>query len=99
MTSFRIFIGTYTREKSQGIYAVKIDAMTGRFSTPELAAKTSNPSYLTFSPRRDTLYAVSESDAMAAAFRVQLDRMHLEPLAGSQNVGGHAPCHLAVDHT
>jgi 6-phosphogluconolactonase len=99
MTSFRIFIGTYTRDKSQGIYSVQLDAATGGFTTPELAAKTANPSYLAFSPRRDSLYAVSESEAMAVAFRVQPDRTHLEPLSDSQNAGGHAPCHLSADHT
>jgi 6-phosphogluconolactonase len=99
MTSFRIFIGTYTRERSRGIYAIQLNASTGQFSTPELAAETPSPSYLTLSPRRDTLYAVSESEAMAVAFRVQPDRAHLEPFADSQNAGGTAPCHLAVDHT
>src|SRR5215217_4162140 len=99
MPSHRLFIGTYTRKGGKGIYSIELDSSTGALSAPQLAAETTNPSYIALSPDRATLYAVSESDAMAAAFRVAPDRKHLTPLPGPQAAGGKAPCHLMVDHT
>jgi 6-phosphogluconolactonase len=96
---FRLFIGTYTRAGGKGIYAIQLDPATGELSTPTVAAETSNPSYLALSPNRMTLFAVSEAEAMAAAFRVSSDRGHLTPLPGPQQAGGKAPCHLATDAT
>jgi 6-phosphogluconolactonase len=96
---FHLFIGTYTREGGKGIYALQLDPATGEFSRATVAAPTPNPSYLTLSPDRTTLYSVSEAEAMAAAFRVNPDRQQLSPLPGSQQAGGKAPCHLTTDAT
>ena len=96
---FRLFIGTYTRAGGKGIYTLQLDPNTGRFSSPTVAAETPNPSYLTLSPDHSTLYAVCEAEAMAAAFRVGRNSGELLPLPGSQQAGGKAPCHLAVDTT
>ncbi len=94
-----IFIGTYTRTTSQGIYAVRLDAATGALSAPVLAAATPNPSFLALSPGQEFLYAASESAAMAAAFATDLGAGTLRPLQAPQSSGGVAPCHLAVDPT
>ena len=94
-----IFLGTYTRTASKGIYAVRLDAATGALSTPVLAATTPNPSWITFTPDGKILYAVSESDSMAAAFRVDSAHGTLSPLQTPQSSGGAAPCHLVVDPT
>lgn len=99
MSSLPLFIGTYTRVSSKGIYAVSFDPAARSFSTPVLAAETANPSYLTLSPDGANLYAVSESHAMAAAFRIEPNRSRLTPFSGPQNAEGKAPCHLMVDHT
>jgi 6-phosphogluconolactonase len=98
-STHHLFIGTYTRESSKGIYALQLDATSGQLTSPTVAAETKSPSYLTLSPDRRFLYAVSESDAMAAAFAIELDRTRLTPLAASQSAGGKAPCHLAVDQS
>jgi 6-phosphogluconolactonase len=45
-----IYIGTYTAEKSKGIYLMRMDTQTGHFSQPELVAETSNPSFLAIHP-------------------------------------------------
>lgn len=94
-----IFIGTYTRTTSKGIYAVRLDPATGALSNPVLAAETPSPSFLAFTPDQKTLYAVSESDSMAAAYRADLAHGTLTPLQTPQSSGGAAPCHLAVDPT
>lgn len=97
--SFHLFIGTYTRAGGEGIYALQLDPASGEFSRPTVAAVTPNPSYLTLSPDRATLYSVSEAEAMAAAFRVERNRETLSPLPSPQQAGGKAPCHLTTDAT
>lgn len=94
-----IFIGTYTRTDSRGIYAVRLDDSTGALSAPQLAAPTVNPSFIAFSPDRKFLFAVSESDAMAVPFAVDSATGKLNELQPPQPSGGPAPCHLATDRT
>ncbi len=94
-----LFIGPYTRDGSKGVYSLQLDAGSGQLTEPVLAAGAVNPSYLTLSPDGRHLYAVSESEAMAAAFEVAADRARLVPLQNAQPAGGRAPCHLAVDRS
>ena len=66
----RLFIGTYTKRASQGIYTVELDRATGAFGRPELAAKAPNPTFLALSPDRRYLYAVCAGEGWASSFRV-----------------------------
>ncbi|HEX2853695.1 MAG TPA: lactonase family protein [Opitutaceae bacterium] len=93
-----LFIGTYTKGESRGIYTATLDSLTGALSEPTLAAETTNPSFLAFSPRRDFLYAVAESPALAVGFAIGPDSK-LTPLAKTQPAGATAPCHIAIDAT
>ena len=54
------YVGTYTREKSKGIYSFRFDPASGEVSPVELAAEVANPSFLIIHPNRKFLYAVSE---------------------------------------
>jgi 6-phosphogluconolactonase len=99
MNPHHLYIGTYTRDGSQGIYALTLDAGTGELSAPEVAAAAKDPSFLALSPDRRFLYAVSESAEMAAAFAVEPATGSLTSLQAPQPAGGVAPCHLAVDAT
>ena len=58
-----VYFGTYTKEKSRGIYVASFDAETGRAGPPRLAAETENPSFLALHPTRPLLYAVNEVDS------------------------------------
>ena len=58
--AFLVYIGTYTRGGSQGIYTYRFNPATGALAGPELAAETPNPSFLTIHSSRDYLYAVNE---------------------------------------
>jgi 6-phosphogluconolactonase len=100
MPSHLIFLGTYTRTTSRGIYAVRLDAETGALGTPRLAAELENPTWIEFSPDRKLLYAVHESDAQAVAYRVDATNGTLSPAAPlPPPAGGKAPSHLALDAT
>ena len=58
--TIRIYIGTYTRGGSKGIYLSELDLATGRLSPPQVAAETTNPSFLVIHPNRKFVYAIGE---------------------------------------
>jgi len=95
----RIYIGTYTGSGSEGIYTLLIDRPTGAISAPELAAKAANPTWLTFSPDKRTLYAVSGGENPATAFAVDPASGGLTPASPPYLGDGKPPCHLAIDET
>ena len=98
-----VYIGTYTGEKSKGIYMSRFDRKTGRLSPPELAVETKNPSFLALHPNRRFLYAVGELDSFGgkpgggvSAFGINAKTGKLT-LLNQQASGGAGPCHLTVD--
>src|SRR5919107_716280 len=109
MSELLVFVGTYTESTpggSKGIYAARFDTTTGTLSSLTPVAELKNPSWVTISPDRRFLYAVSEvgvPDATATpaglvvAYAIgaggtltELNRM---------SSGGADPCHLGVDRT
>ena len=55
-----VYVGTYTRGASKGIYAYRLDDATGKLTPLGLAAETANPSFVAIHPNRRFLYAVGE---------------------------------------
>ena len=96
-SSHLIFLGTYTRTTSRGIYAVRLDDETGRLSSPVLAAAATNPAWITLTPDRKYLYAIHPSKAQAIGFAVDGAQGILSPLPAAAAAEAAAPSHLAVD--
>ena len=100
-SSHLIFLGTYTKTTSRGIYATRLNDDTGELSPPTLVAETPSPTWVTLSPDKKRLYAVNASKAQAIGYTVDATNAKLTPLPASplakEAVGG--PCHLAVDAT
>jgi 6-phosphogluconolactonase len=99
----RVYLGTYTRGESRGIYLTSLDRETGQLAPPELAGECEQPSFVALHPRRPLLYAVSEvaeSDGgkggAVTAFAVDRSTGLLTRL-NHQTSGGAGPCHLVVD--
>src|SRR5581483_7286658 len=59
---FLVYVGTYTRQNSKGIYAWRFDADSGKLTSIGLVGETSNPSFLAVSPNHKFLYAVNENN-------------------------------------
>jgi 6-phosphogluconolactonase len=57
---FDVLVGTYTSDKSKGIYSFRFDADTGDLQPLAAPAETVNPSYLVVSPDEKFVYAVNE---------------------------------------
>ena len=101
----RVYVGTYTRGASKGIYAMNLDLASGKLSSPKLVAETVNPSFLAIHPSQKYLYSVSEvpttdgkKSGGVAAFSIDPDSGKLTEL-NRQASGGGGPCHVTVDKT
>ena len=94
----RFYIGTYTGSGSVGIYQSGLNLGTGAFGATNLAATSSNPSFVALTPNRKFLYAVDENGAAVRAFSVNPTNGALTFL-NSQPSNGGSPAHVVVDNT
>jgi 6-phosphogluconolactonase len=99
------YIGTYTYDKSEGIYALDFNTETGRLGLARLVAKLDNPSYLSISKNNKYLYAALESDIFngtpggaVGAFSICKESGELN-LLNLKSACGNTPCHISVDST
>ena len=103
-----MYVGTYTRPPSKGIYAYRFQRETGKM-TPlgeaGLVAETENPSFLAVHPNGRFLYAVNEisryqeeNAGSISAFAIDRATGALTPLNRVSSRGG-GPCHLSIDRT
>jgi 6-phosphogluconolactonase len=93
------YAGTYTRQKSKGIYVYRLDPKTGKLTAGALAAETSNPSFLAVHPSQKYLYAANENNVgTVSAFAIDPASGQLK-LLNSVSSKGSGPCHVSVDKT
>lgn len=93
-----VFIGTYTRSTSRGIYTVRFDPEKGTFRAPALAAEVKDPTFVTLSADRRHLYSVSATTASIHAFAADPATGELTAL-NQQPTGSAGPCDLRLDAT
>jgi 6-phosphogluconolactonase len=101
--NYLVYVGTYTRGNSKGIYSFRFNASTGDVSPLGLAAETPSPSFLVAHPNWRFLYAVSEVDnhegqksGAVAAFAMDRATGKLTLINQVASRGG-GPCYVAVD--
>src|SRR5258708_18160585 len=75
-----VYIGTYTRQDSKGIYAYRFHPADGKLTPIGLAGETTNPSFLAVHPNGRFLYSVSEMGNGQQAGAVSAFRM--DPQSG-----------------
>ena len=95
-----LFVGTYTRMGSEGIYTCSMSLETGALELRAVTGEIENPSFLAADPTGDHLYAVCEvgddgGHGAVTAYTIVSDGS-LRAL-NRQSTGGPGPCHLAVD--
>ena len=102
-TEMLVYFGTYTGEKSKGIYVSRMNPTTGQLTPPELAVETTSPSFLAVHPTRNLLYSVNEVNALdgkptGAVSAFSIDRATGKlTLLNQESSGGAGPAHLIVD--
>lgn len=93
-----MFVGTYTKQGSKGIYSWRLEP-SGKITPIGLAAETSNPSFLAIHPNGRYLYAANEDDTgTVSSFSIENPAGMLKPINKVSSKGGW-PCHVAIDHT
>ena len=97
---YDVYVGTYTKGDSRGIYRLRLDGKTGKLTTKSLSATTENPSFLALHPSGKYLYAVNEVGPVGrvSAFSISPDSGALTFL-NDASAGGDGTCHLSVDKT
>jgi 6-phosphogluconolactonase len=103
--SMWVYIGTYTRGESRGIYAFRLNMKTGELTPKGLAAETVSPSFLAIHQNGRFLYAANETGSFkgsksggVSAFSIDRESGKLT-LLNDRLSGGGGPCHLVVDKT
>lgn len=91
-----LYVGTYTKGDSEGIYKLDFNTKTGELSNKQLAVATENPSFITFSPDKKYLYAVGEGQTSAVTAFKMKDDGALE-FINSESSNGKGPCHVSLN--
>jgi 6-phosphogluconolactonase len=98
-----VYVGTYTRAGSKGVYRCTFDPANGQLSAAELAAETPNPTFLALHPNGRFLYAANEINNFGGQMAGAVSAFALDPATGKltalnqQSSSGAGPCHLVVD--
>lgn len=99
-----VYVGTNTQNgKSRGIYRFRFDPATGEATDPELAAETSNPTFVAIHPGGRHLYSVNAVADFGGGKTGSLSAFSLDPRTGAlallnqQPSGGPGPCHVITD--
>ena len=102
-SAVRVYVGTYTRGDSQGIYQMLLDPETGALTEPALAGRAVNPSFVALHPERNLLYAVGEvgdfggqRSGAVYAFRIDPQTGQLS-LLNTRPSSGPTACHISLD--
>ncbi len=100
-----LFVGTYTKDGSQGIYSYRFDERSGKLTSLGLAAKADNPSFLAVAAGNKFLYAVNEirdykgaASGGVTAFSIHRKTGKLRQLNEVASRGGD-PCYIAFDRS
>ncbi len=97
-----LIVGTYTGEKSEGVYVYKFNSEDGSFK--EIShVKTSNPSFVTVSPDEKYVYAIHEDGRNGKGGEISAFSFNKEngslTLINQQPTEGDHPCYVEIDKT
>jgi 6-phosphogluconolactonase len=100
---YLVYVGTYTQKKSKGIYALRMDAETGKLTPVGLVAETENPSYLAIHPNGKYLYATNEVGNFQGTKSGAISAFSIDAASGKltflnqETSKGDAPCDICLD--
>ena len=91
------FIGTYTKNKSKGIYRINFDITSGNIEKSNLAYKIENPTYLSIDKDRHIIYSTckigDKSGVSSFKYWQEEDNLHLINCNLSEEK---PPCHVSI---
>jgi len=98
-----VYVGTYTRARSEGIYIYRMDLSNGALNPIGRIGGVVNPSFLTIHPHGHSLYAVNEVRDFQGKPGGAVSAFSIDARTGSltflnhQLSGGAHPCYLSMD--
>lgn len=101
----RVYIGTYTKGRSEGIYVYRMDESSGALEFISETEGGDNPAFLAIDPQQRYLYAVNEVGTFADKPGGAVSAFSIDPKTGEltylnqQPTHGAGPCYLSVDQT
>lgn len=97
-SNYYLYIGTYTRKTSEGIYVYQFNSTTGDLALVSIAKDLTNPSFLSISSDQRFLYSLggSKGDSVTA-FRIETSSHQLTLLNSQSLAGSSGACYLEVD--
>lgn len=91
------YLGTYTKEESEGVYHFTFDSETESITNVTAVGAIDNPTYLTPSFNQEYLYAVAKEgdEGGVTAFKIDPNTQALIQLNSAAKAGS-PPCHVSV---
>jgi len=97
---YYLYIGTYTRKTSEGIYVYQFNATTGDLKLMSIAKDIINPSFLAISADQQFLFSLGGSKVDSVnAFSIDKSTRHLTLLNSQSLAGSYGACYLQADQT
>ena len=102
---FFVFVGTYTRGKSEGVYVYRMNSSEGVLRSAAPPAPVQDPMFLALDPANRCLYAVTEAYGPAGDPAGTVSAFSIDAATGGltflnrQSTRGDGACHLCVDAT
>jgi 6-phosphogluconolactonase len=99
-----MYVGTYTGQGSEGIYAWRFNSKTGTFKSVGLVGKSNNPSFIAIAPNQKFLYAANELSEFKGARAGAVTAFSINPTTGALtelnqvSARGDGTCFVSVDH-
>jgi len=91
-----LYVGTYTDGESEGIYQFEFNSETGELTKNQLSITTENPSFIAYSPDKNFIYAVNETEnGTVSSFKIEADKT-LSFINKVTTNGAH-PCHVSIN--
>lgn len=98
MTTYRGYIGTYTKGESEGVYTFALNSNTYEVSELHPVASLKDPTYVAVSHDDDVLYAVMKEEKAGglSAYRINKQTGELSFLNKEITADG-GPCHVSIN--
>lgn len=97
MTDLEVLVGTYTNDKSKGIYKLTLNNETGEIKNKKLLVELENPSFLAISENGEKVYAIQENvKGKVFSFKWNKDKTELIEISNVSTNGMH-PCYVSLN--
>jgi len=99
-----VYIGTYTRNTSKGVYAFRFNSSTGKLTPVGLVAEIPSPSFLAVHPNGRFLYTSNERE-YNEQMGIKVSSFAIDPETGRLTLlnrvdsHGDGPAHVVIDKT